>query len=221
MFGRRKQQSFAEVKETMRPTPDADGVSRVFSKELWNDPKVGDVLRKFGYNPDDARNVLPTAEDYIALFSAAKERLIARVEAFNREMLVHYSYCRAAPFLVIDRSIWDAEHGAFLYAQMNLIGFDDWNIVMLAGDERTKAVTGLPGHPGTEPAISRLMTNKVIDWKRRYELALEAFGVTATGGRGITREQYQAEHDAIRKEIVDIVGRMKPIIRAELLRVQG
>jgi hypothetical protein len=112
MFGRRKQQSFAELKETMRPTPDADGVSRVFSKELWNDPKVGDVLRKFGYNPDDARNVLPTAEDYIALFAAAKERLIARVEAFNREMLVHYSYCRAAPFLVIDRTIWDGEHGA-------------------------------------------------------------------------------------------------------------
>jgi hypothetical protein len=65
------------------------------------------------------------------------------------------------------------------------------------------------------------MTNKVIDWKRRYELALEAFGVTATGGRGITREQYQAEHDAIRKEIVDVVGRMKPVIRAELLRIQG
>ena len=31
--------------------------------------------RKFGYAPDDARNILPTAEDCIALFAAARKRL--------------------------------------------------------------------------------------------------------------------------------------------------
>ena len=58
----------------MRPTPDADGVTRVFPSELWDDPKIGTILREAGFAPDDARNILPTAEDYIALFDAAKQR---------------------------------------------------------------------------------------------------------------------------------------------------
>jgi hypothetical protein len=221
MFGRRKPQSFTEVKEAVRPTPDADGVTRVFSKELWGDPKIGNMLRKHGYAPDDARNILPTAEDYIALFAAAKQRLHERVETFNREMTVRHGYCRAAPFLVIDRTIWDGEHGAFLYAQMKLIGYDDWNVLMLAADLRTKSVCGMAGHPGTEPAVTQVVTKRVIEWKRRYELALEAYGMTAMGGRGLTREHFEAEEDALRREIVDYVGWMKPRIISELLRIQG
>ncbi|CAN5274421.1 hypothetical protein BH10PSE7_BH10PSE7_23300 [soil metagenome] len=220
MFGRRKQQSFAELKETMHPAPDGDGVARVFSKEPWDDPKIGSTLRDLGYAPVDARNILPTAEDYIALFAAARKRLEERVEAFNREMTMCHGYCRAAPFLVIDRTIWDGEHGAFLYAQMGLIGFDDWNVLMLAEDAPTKEACELAGHPGSEPVVTEVMTKRVIDWKRRYELALAAFGITATGGQGITREEYLAEQDTMRREIVDNIGWMKPRIISELLRIQ-
>ncbi|MCA6119229.1 hypothetical protein J6524_30775 [Bradyrhizobium sp. WSM 1738] len=221
VFGRRKPQSFTELKETMRPTPDADGVTRVFSKELWNDPKIGNLLRECGFAPDDARNILPTANDYVELFAAARKRLEERTEAFNREMTMRHGYCRAAPFLVIDHTIWDGEHGAFLYAQMNLIGFDDWNVLMLAADVRTKEACDMAGHPGTIPAVTEVMTKRVIDWKQRYELALEAFGVTAMGGRGMSREQFEQEHDALRRKIMDNVGWMKPRIISELLRVQG
>ena len=221
MFGRRKQQSFADVKETLRATPDADGVTRVFPKELWDDPKLGNMLRELGYAPDDARNVLPTAQDYIALFAAAKKRLQERVEAFNRDMTARHGYCNAVPFLVIDHTIWDGEHGAFLYAQLKLVGYDDWNVLMLAADMRTKTVCGLAGHPGTVPAVTQVITKRVLEWKRRYELALEAFGRTAMGGQGLTREQFQAEEDTLRQEIVDHVGWMKPRIVNELLRVQG
>ncbi|WOH52975.1 hypothetical protein [Bradyrhizobium sp. sBnM-33] len=205
----------------MRPTPDADGVTRAFSRELWDDPKIGKLLRDVGFAPDDARNVLPTANDYIALFAAAKQRLEERTEAFNREMTMRHGYCRAAPFLVIDHTIWDGEHGAFLYAQMNLIGYDDWNVLMLAADVRTKELCDIAGHPGTVPAVTEVMTKRVIEWKQRRDLALEAFGVTAMGGQGITREQYEAEQDALRREIMDNVGWMKPRIISELLRVQG
>ena len=79
----------------------------------------------------------------------------------------------------------------------------------------------MAGHPGTVPAVTQVMTKRVIEWKRRYELALEAFGITAMGGQGITREQFQAEEDALRREIVDNVGWMKPRIISELLRIQG
>jgi hypothetical protein len=198
IFGRRKPESFTELKETMRPTPDADGVTRVFPSELWDDPKIGKFLQEAGFAPDDARNILPKAEDYIALFAAAKKRLDERTEAFNRDMTKRHGYCHAVPFLVIDHTIWDGEHGAFLYAQMKLAG-----------------------HPGVVPAVTDVMTKRVIDWKLRHDLALEAYGVTATGGQGITRQQYEAEHDTLRREIVDNVGWMKPRIISELLRVQA
>ena len=61
----------------------------------------------------------------------------------------------------------------------------------------------------------------MVDWNRRYDAALEAFGVTATGGQGMTREQFEAEQDDLRREIVDNVGWMKPRIISELLRIQG
>jgi hypothetical protein len=221
MFGRKatfgkRQLSFAELKE-MRPTPDSDGVTRVFPKELWDDPKLGSFLREAGLEPDDPRNIRPTAEDYIALFAAAKKRLQERTETFNREMAERHGYCRAVPFLVIDQTIWDGEHGAFLYAQMDLVGFDDWNVLMLAADVRTKELCGLPGHPGSVPAITQAMTQRVMAWKARYESALEEFGITATGGQGITREQYEAETNALRQEVVDHVVSMKPRIVNELL----
>jgi hypothetical protein len=221
IFGRRKPESFTELKETMRPTPDADGVTRVFPSELWDDPKIGKFLQEAGFAPDDARNILPKAEDYIALFAAAKKRLDERTEAFNRDMTKRHGYCHAVPFLVIDHTIWDGEHGAFLYAQMNLIGFDEWNVLMLAADVRTREACDLAGHPGVVPAVTDVMTKRVIDWKLRHDLALEAYGVTATGGQGITRQQYEAEHDTLRREIVDNVGWMKPRIISELLRVQA
>src|SRR5215475_7571352 len=222
MFGRKvtfgkRQLSLAELKE-MRPTPDSDGVTRVFSKELWNDPKIGSFLREVGIEPDDPRNIRRTAEDYIALFAAAKKRLQERTETFNREMTERHGYCRAAPFLIIDDTIWDGEHGAFLYAQMDLVSFDDWNVLMLATDARTKELCGLAGHPGSLPAITQDITKRFIAWKARHESALEMFGVTATGGQvGITREQFAAEENAVHQEIVDYVASVKPRIVNELL----
>jgi hypothetical protein len=222
-FGKQKL-SFSEIKEVLRPTPDADGVTRVLSKEIWDDPKIGPTLRELGFTPDDPRNIRRTDDDYKALFAAAYNRLQERADAFNREMAARHGYCHAAPFLVIDHTIWDGEHGAFLYASMDLMAFDDWNVLMLAADMRTKELCGLAGHPGsTIPAITQGVTQYVVDWKQRYETALEAYGVTATmgQGRGITREQYEAEKDALRREIVDRVGWLKPRIINELLRVQG
>ena len=226
MFGKRKiavgdkQYSLAEI--TQAPPPDSDGVTRVLSKELWDDPKIGSMLRECGFTPDDPRNIRRSEEDYIALIDAAYKRLEERVEIFNREMTERHGYCHAVPFLVIDLPIWQGEHGRFLYAAMELAGFDDWNVLMLAADVRTMQLCGLAGHPGPVPAITEGMTGLVIGWKARFESALEAFGITATGGQGgITQEQFQAEKNALRQEIVNEVVAMKPRIVNELLRVQS
>jgi len=133
-------------------------------------------------------------------------------------MTERHGYCRAAPFLIIDDTIWDGEHGMFLCAQMDLVSFEDWNVLMLATDARTKEVCDLAGHPGSLPAITQDITKRIIVWKARHESALEMFGITATGGQGgITREQYAAEKNAVRQEIVDYVASTKPRIVNELL----
>jgi hypothetical protein len=218
-FGK-KQLGMAEVGEMMRQ-PDSDGVTRVFSKELWDDPRIGAFLRDMGMNPDDERNRVPTAQDYIAKFAAAKERMMARTAEFNRAMTARHGYCNAAPYLVIDSTIWDGVHGAFLYAQLDLVAYDEWNVIMLAADERTRLGCGIPGNPVRITAVSEVMTKRVVEWKRRYEFALETFGITATGGQGISREQFEAEKAALEREIVATVEGMKPRIVAELARIQG
>ena len=226
MFGRkatfgRRTPTLEEAKKILRPSPDSDGVTRVFSKELWDDPERGARLRELGFAPDDARNIQRTAEDYIALFAAAKQRLKERTAEYNREMTARHGYCNAAPFLVIDHTIYDGENGAFLYAQLDLVGFDDWNVIMMAADLRTKQLCNLAGHPGIIKVHSENMAKRVADWKRRYEFVLETFGISATGGDGITGEQFRAEEQALRDEILQFVARAKPLIVAELLRIQG
>ena len=138
-FGKKKA-TFQEVKQAMQPTPDDDGVTRVFPKELWDDPKIGGFLKEMGFEADDAKNVLPTAQDYQAKFAEAQDRLKASMDAFNADMTQRHGYCQARPFLVIDSTIWDGPDGAFLYAQLDLMGYDDWNVIMLAGDPQTKEV---------------------------------------------------------------------------------
>lgn len=231
MFGRRatfgKQQvSLAELQGMMRDRqPDADGVMRVIPKEIWDDPKIGDMLRECGFTPDDPRNISRTAADYGAMFEAASKRLGERVAAFNRDMAARNGYCNAMPFFVIDRAIYDGEHGALLYASMDLVAFDEWNVLMLAADDRTKRACGFAGHPGELPQVTQVVTKRVIEWQARFESALEAYGLTAVPGSrgegGITREQFEAEKDTLRQEIVDHVAWMKPRIESELLRVQS
>jgi hypothetical protein len=87
---------------------------------------------------------------------------------------------------------------------------------------RTKEVCGIAGHPGAVPQVTNTMIGCVVAWKARFESALEAYGVTATmgQGRGITREQFEAEKDALRQEIVDDVAAKKLLIVRELERIQ-
>ena len=115
MFGRRKQQSFSELKETMRATPDADGVTRVFPKELSLILRsaicCGSLALRRMMRATFCRQ---QSRNHVVSSPLSEERLHERVESFNREMTARHGYCRAAPFLVIDHTIWDGEHGAFL-----------------------------------------------------------------------------------------------------------
>ncbi|WP_050631400.1 hypothetical protein [Bradyrhizobium viridifuturi] len=223
MFGRRvvfgkKQETLSELKEAVRAAPDADGAAPTFHKKQWDDPRIGSMLRDAGFAPDDERGIAPTADNRLAVFAAANQRLQQRTDAFNRDMTARHGHCQAVPFLVIDQKIWDGPHGAFLYAQMGLIGFDEWNVMMLAGDPQTTEACGLAGHPGFLPAVTQAMTEHVIGWKAQHDTLLKTFGIPAGGGRDVAHEHYEMERDTLRREIIDKAGWMKPRIIEDLLR---
>ncbi|MHC2462836.1 hypothetical protein [Bradyrhizobium embrapense] len=217
VFGK-KQATSGELKKPLRPAPDAAGAAPAFHKKQWEDPRIGPMLRDAGFAPDDAASIAPSADNRLAVFAAASQRLQERTESFNRDMTARHGYCHALPFLVIDHKIWDGPHGAFLYAQLDLIGYDQWNVIMLAADPQTTEACGLAGHPGFLPAVTQAMTEQVIAWEARHNVLLKTLGTTASGDRDTSREQYEMEKDALRREIIDKAGWMKPRIIEDLLR---
>lgn len=217
VFGK-KQAALSDPREPLRPAPGAGGAAPAFHKRQWEDPRIGPMLRDAGFAPDDAASIVPTADNRLAVFAAANQRLQERTESFNRDMTARHDHCRALPFLVIDHKIWDGPHGAFLYAQLDLIGYDEWNVIMLAEDPQTTETCGLAGHPGFLPAVTQLMTEHVVGWEARHNALLKTFGDTASADRDISRDQYEMEKDTLRREIIDKAGWMKLRIIDDLLR---
>lgn len=217
VFGRRDEKlSFAELKNVMRPAPDSDGVTRVFSKELWDDPKIGSLLREVGLHPDSPQNIQPTIEDYQRRFSEASERLSQRVAAFNRLNQDRFGHCRAAPLFVIDRPIWDGRYGSFLFAQLELVAFDDWNVLMVGLDEESCRRCGLTAYPGPLPQLEKIFDEHITRLHARHEHALEAYGLTATGQKGgISRDAYEA----LRQQIIDELKGLAAFWKAKLAEI--
>ncbi|WP_375780762.1 hypothetical protein ACE103_19585 [Bradyrhizobium sp. ma5] len=216
VFGK-KQATAGDPREPLRPAPGADGAAPAFHRRQWEDPRIGPMLRDAGFVPDDGASIVPAADNRLAVFAAANQRLQERTESFNRDMTERHGHCHALPFLVIDHKIWDGPHGAFLYAQLDLIGYDEWNVIMLAEDQQTTEACGLAGHPGFLPAVTQLMTEHVIAWEARHNALLKEFGITASGGHHVPHEQYEMEKDALRRDIIDKAGRMKLRIIDDLL----
>jgi len=208
IFGRKKP-SLEERKTTMQPTPDDDGITRVFPKALWDDPKVGDFLRQMGMDPDAPRNRVATAEEHIARFARAREALMERTAAFNRENAARYGHCNARAMLIIAPEIWDGVHGAFLYGQLDLCGYDNWNVLMCADDRKTTDQCGLIGHPGSIPALTQTLTETIVRLKARYQHAHDALGMSVLGEPGIDAGELDSIVADLQRELVDCVGRCR------------
>ncbi|MEO6256906.1 MAG: hypothetical protein ABIO69_08870 [Sphingomicrobium sp.] len=205
IFGRKKP-SVDQMKEMLAPAPDGDGVTRVFSKELWDNPEIGGFLREMGMNPDDPRNRVTTADEHIARFARAREALEVRAAAFNAERTREFGHCNARPMLIIGPDIWDGPHGAFLYGQLDLCGYDEWNVLMCAGDRETIDRCGLVGHPGSIPALTQKIMEKILSLKGRFQEAHDSLGRRILGEPGIDSTELNATVAELRRELVDYVA---------------
>ena len=171
LFGKRNLGSAASVGAKRIPHPtDADGVARVFPKELWDDPQIGDTLRKAGYTPDMPKNVLETREDRVARVKASALRGIQREMALKAELEAKHGPVSIMPLMIIDNKVWTADaDGDWLQDIMDYEPCEEWNIIFLALDEETSRKLDLPMHPQAPlPLINDLVKGLIRGLREKY-----------------------------------------------------
>ena len=165
MFGRRSSGSGkGKASDIPRhPGPDADGVSRVISKEVWEGPQ-GDFLREIGVSPDDPSNLMPTQEGIQARFDKLREELDAFVTGLNTQLP---EGVKVTPWAMIPWNVWQQQHGDFLLITCELYPVAPWNQLLLPEDQHGSMVLGLPQPlPGTPPGLEEA-ANKGIEEIRK------------------------------------------------------
>jgi hypothetical protein len=171
VFGKKSPDSAspAETKRIPHPT-DADGVARVFSKELWDDPKRAEFLRKAGYTPDMPGNVLETREDRVARVKASAMRGLQREMAFTAELQARHGPISIMPLMIIDNAVWTADaDGDWLQDMMDYEPCEEWNTIFLALDEETSRKLNIPMHPRAPlPLINDLVKKLIRELREKY-----------------------------------------------------
>jgi len=171
LFGKRNLGSAPPVEAKRIPHPtDADGVARVFPKELWDNPQIGDTLRKAGYTPDMPKNVLETREDRVARVKASALRGIQREMALKAELEAKHGPVSIMPLMIIDNNVWTADaDGSWLQDMMDYEPCEEWNTVYLALDEETSRKLDLPMHPRASlPLIDDLVRKLIRELREKY-----------------------------------------------------
>lgn len=119
---------------------DSDGISRVFSKELFQG-EIGDFLRSAGFSPDAPGNIAQTAETFATMDARVRDKLAHFTDRANRVMKNGWS---VKPLLLVPETVWQGEYRNFLCATCRLYPADPSNVFFLAGTRQTAATFGLP-----------------------------------------------------------------------------
>ena len=130
----------ASAAPAMTPA-DSDGVSRVFSKELF-EGEVGAFLRSAGFSPDMPGNILPTAETFATLEARYRNELDAFVESANR--VIQKNGVSVKPILLIPETVWQGEYRNFLCATCRFYPADATNVFFAAATPQTAQALLLP-----------------------------------------------------------------------------
>ena len=118
---------------------DADGISRFFSKELF-EGEVGAALHSIGFSPDMAGNIAQTEDTFATINMRSRDKLARFVDGVDRQLP---SGMRVKPHFLVPESIWLGEYRNFLCATCGLYPADPKNVFFLAGTLPTAERTAL------------------------------------------------------------------------------
>lgn len=197
IFGRRQEKKSPGIAIPPHPGPDADGVSRVIPKEIF-DGEMGDFLRQCGMSPDDPSNMMATPELMQARADAAKAAQDKLVAAANAQLP---SGTTVIPWALIPWSVWGREPARFLMVTCEMFPATHWNTMLLPTDEQSAAILGLPRHPqsaidGIEDASVRLLGELEAEFQadhRKVGEGLARGDTSVLAGVESTRNKYKGQ----------------------------
>jgi hypothetical protein len=225
MFGKRKTASQNSPSIPLPPI-DSDGKRRVFGEAVFAG-KHGDMLRALGLSPDDDANIIPDAAEFDRRIQQSLARQDARRTEIEAELLRKHGHNAIRPFFILAEPVYNSQLGQWLVRLMNLLPYDDWNIVYLPMDRETQAaMDGLPLHPRQSIGpIDELMCKQIgtyfdefQDAKRKLDAHVEQVGMQAALGAIGSFATYA---DDMPPRILDYVVRVRPMIIELIAEVQS
>lgn len=125
----------------------------MFPDEVWQGPQ-GDFLRQLGLDPNDENNLLANGASISARLEEGKRRHEERNALAQRRVEARLAGAKVRPFFLIPDPCWQGPSGLFLMTTLELYPYDEWNVMYLAGDERTATALDVAAHPnGNIPAF--------------------------------------------------------------------
>jgi hypothetical protein len=225
MFGKRKTPSQSSQSIPL-PAIDSDGKRRVFGEAVFAG-KHGDMLRALGFSANDAANIIPDDAEFDRRIQQSLARQDARRTKIEAELLRTRGHNAIRPFFILAEPVYNSQLGQFLVRLMNLLPYDDWNIVYLPLDRETQAaMDGLPLHPCQSIGpIDELMCKQIgtyfsefQDAKRKLDSHVEEVGIQAAMDAIGSFATYT---DDMPPRILDYVTRVRPMIIELIADVQS
>jgi hypothetical protein len=169
MFGKRKTASQNSPSIPL-PSIDSDGKRRVFGEAVFAG-KHGDMLRALGLSPNDEANIIPDADEFDRRIQQSLARQDARRTEIEAELLRTRGHNAIRPFFILAEPVYNSELGQWLIRNMNLLPYDDWNVVYLPMDRETQtAMGGLPLHPRQSIGpIDELMRERIGGYFSQFQ----------------------------------------------------
>lgn len=163
---------------------------------MWDDPKIGQMLKLLGKKPDDPDNLTLTPDQVAQMIADGKAHIAARTREINDELAARGAGARVRPLWLIQDNCWRGDLGHFLIYLLRLNPYDDWNVVYLPETEAGARVLDLPVHPGRPiPALAAHGEKHILQLKNHLLDAL------ATAERNFDYGRYAD----VEKEIIDSV----------------
>ena len=129
------------------PTVDSDGKRRVFGEAVFAG-KHGRMLKSFGFDLNDPANIIPDDAEFDRRIKESLAKQDARRTQIEADLLRAHGHNAIRPFFVLAEPVFNSQLGQWLIRSMNLLPYDDWNLVYLPLDRATQAAMGgLPLHP--------------------------------------------------------------------------
>jgi hypothetical protein len=224
MFGKRAKPA-ARADARLELPVDSDGKRRVFGEAIFAGPH-GDMLKALGIGFDDPHNIIPDDAEFDRRIKESLAKQDARRTQIETELLRTHGHNAIRPFFILAEPVFNGPMGQWLIRLMNLLPYDDWNVVYLPLDRATQAAMGgLPLHPCQSIGpIDELMCQRIgefhsqyWDAKQKVDQQVQKAGFTATSE---LIAQFVGYVDAMPSSILDYVATVRPMIVALIADVQ-